>query len=100
MACNEQCATCSDFNTCLTCRRGYYVSSNESSLWFQCPDEGCELYHLDGICYDCLDGYYLVSDNNTCQPCHQSCSACHDSSDNCDVIHRILRCWCPKMSSM
>ena len=40
------------------------------------PSSGCAIYSSSSRCSHCLQSYYLIPSNYTCQPCPSSCLTC------------------------
>jgi hypothetical protein len=64
--CNYKCSTCSNSNTCLTCKGSNRIKNTTS-----------------GEC-ECLIGYFDDGVNADCAQCNVKCSSCSISSTNCD----------------
>ncbi|KAL4449711.1 hypothetical protein ABPG74_008084 [Tetrahymena malaccensis] len=87
LPCDPSCTTCIEGDICATCAPGYSFLKQS----FICTK--CDLYastqncascvQSDQIiqCTKCLDGYYLNTINQTCQPCPDNCQRCAVQAD-------------------
>ncbi|EAS06333.3 Serine/Threonine kinase, putative (macronuclear) [Tetrahymena thermophila SB210] len=87
LPCDPSCTTCIEGGICSTCAPGYSFLN----LSFTCTK--CDLYanttncaacvqsDLIVQCIKCLSGYYLNTQNNTCQPCPNNCQRCAVQAD-------------------
>ncbi|KAL4481586.1 hypothetical protein ABPG74_007675 [Tetrahymena malaccensis] len=91
--CNSLCKTCSgpDKNNCLSCLN--YLFNNQcydsqppqtycdsQKICHQCS-LGCNSCQDSKTCSDCLENFFLASDN-TCQQCYPNCLTCNGNNPN------------------
>ena len=83
-ACPENCSTCSDENSCTSCKKGYFTSSiGGNDLCIACS-AGCEDCVDSTTCRECGDGYYFNQETAVCTQCDVNCQTC-SSGIVCDT---------------
>jgi len=112
--CNSTCASCNNFNTCISCVEGYFLYKGKCYTE-HCPHgsfnsiknlcEDCDI--LCSTCrnnkYSCIDCSYnafvsndqcvsscpigTISIGDKCEPCSSSCYECNERIDICTKCH-------------
>ena len=71
--CVDDCAECTDGDTCTECEAGYGLTSED--LCEACTDPCLDCGDDVSVCEDCGDDY-VIDDDGGCQPCPDNCDDC------------------------
>jgi hypothetical protein len=91
--CNTSCQTCKDNSLCVSCKEGYYNSTNvHFSLCSTCPI-GCRTCSSSTSCQSCNPEFYLSA--SLCVACTSNCLTCTVSGcTQCNTASTLISGLC------
>ncbi len=91
--CDASCDTCNDNTFCLTCKQGYYNSTNVNYAFCSACPVGCQTCTSAGSCQSCVREYYLSG--AACVACSANCLTCTSTGcTQCNALSTLIGTAC------